>query len=123
MPHHLRRWCSNRRYDVTVTGLGARTRATLVFRNDLGRVLDGELVFPLPEGALISGFALDVNGRMADGVVVEAQEARIAFETEVRRAVDPGLVEWVRGNNFRTRVFPIPARGRRPSRSSTSPTW
>ena len=47
------------RYDVTVTGLGARTRATLVFRNDLGRVLDGELVFPLPEGALVSGFALD----------------------------------------------------------------
>ena len=101
------------RYDVTVTGLGARTRATLVFRNDLGRVLDGELVFPLPEGALVSGFALDVNGRMTDGVVVEAQEARIAFETEVRRGVDPGLVEWVRGNNFRTRVFPIPARGRR----------
>ena len=101
------------RYDVTVTGLGARTRATLVFRNDLGRVLDGELVFPLPEGALVSGFALDVNGRMTDGVVVEAGEARIAFETEVRRGVDPGLVEWVRGNNFRTRVFPIPARGRR----------
>ena len=100
-------------YDVTVTGLGARTRATLVFRNDLGRALDGELVFPLPEGALVSGFALDVNGRMANGVVVEAQEARIAFETEVRRAVDPGLVEWVRGNNVRTRVFPIPARGRR----------
>jgi hypothetical protein len=101
------------RYDVTVTGLGARTRATLVFRNDLGRVLDGELVFPLPEGALVAGFALDVNGRMTDGVVVEAPEARIAFETEVRRGVDPGLVEWVRGNNFRTRVFPIPARGRR----------
>jgi Ca-activated chloride channel family protein len=101
------------RYDVTVTGLGARTRATLVFRNDLGRVLDGELVFPLPEGALVSGFALDVNGRMMDGVVVEAHEARIAFETEVRGGVDPGLVEWVRGNNFRTRVFPIPARGRR----------
>jgi tetratricopeptide (TPR) repeat protein len=50
---------------------------------------------------------------MMDGVVVEAREARIAFETEVRRGVDPGLVEWVRGNNFRTRVFPIPARGRR----------
>ncbi len=83
------------RYEVTVTGLGARTRATLVFRNGLGRVLDGELVFPLPEGALVSGFALDVNGRMTDGVIVEAGEARIAFETEVRRGVDPGLVEWV----------------------------
>jgi tetratricopeptide (TPR) repeat protein len=100
-------------YQVTVTGLAARTRATLVFRNGLDRVLDGEVVFPLPEGALVSGFALDVGGRMVDGVVVGAQEARVAFESEVRRRVDPGLVEWVQGNNFRTRVFPIPARGRR----------
>jgi Ca-activated chloride channel family protein len=101
------------RYDVTVIGLSARTRATFVFRNDLDRVLEGELVFPLPEGAVVSGYGLDVNGRMVDGVVVEAQQARVAFETEIRRGVDPGLVEWVRGNNFRTRVWPIPARGRR----------
>ncbi len=101
------------RYEVTVTGLAVRTRATLVFRNDLRRVLEGELVFPLPEGALVSGFGLDVAGRIVDGVVVEAQQARVAFETEVRKGVDPGLVEWVRGNNFRTRVWPIPANGRR----------
>lgn len=100
-------------YAVSIDGLTARTRATLVFRNGLDRVLDGELVFPLPENALITGFALDVNGRLVDGVVVEAQEARVAFESETRRRVDPGLVEWVTGNNFRTRVFPIPARGHR----------
>ena len=101
------------KYTVTVTGLAARTRATLVFRNDLDRVLEGELVFPLPEGALVSGYSLDVNGRQVDGVVVEAQRARVAFEAETRKRVDPGLVEWVRGNNFRTRVWPIPAHGRR----------
>jgi hypothetical protein len=101
------------RYEVTVIGLSARTRATFVFRNDLDRVLEGELVFPLADGAVVSGYGLDVNGRMVDGVVVEAQQARVAFETEVRRGIDPGLVEWVRGNNFRTRVWPIPARGRR----------
>ncbi len=101
------------RYEVTVSGFAARTRATLTFRNDLPRVLEGELVFPLPEGALVSGFALDVAGHMTDGVVVEAQRARVAFEAEVRKGIDPGLVEWVRGNNFRTRVWPLPARGRR----------
>lgn len=101
------------RYEVTVSGFAARTRATLTFRNDASRVLEGELVFPLPEGALVSGFALDVEGRMVDGVVVEAQRARVAFEAEVRKGIDPGLVEWVRGNNFRTRVWPLPAKGRR----------
>ncbi|MBI3724924.1 DUF2135 domain-containing protein [bacterium] len=29
----------------------------------------------------------------------------------MRRGIDPGLVEWVKGNNFRTRVYPIPAKG------------
>jgi Flp pilus assembly protein TadD len=99
--------------EATVVGLLARTRTTLVFRNDTDRVLEGELVFPLPPGATISGYALDVQGELADAVPVEREQARIAFEQEVRRGVDPGLVEWVRGNAFRTRVYPIPARGTR----------
>ncbi len=99
--------------DVSITGFLARTRTTLTFRNDTGRVLEGELVFPLPEGASVSGYALDLGGQLVDAVVVEREAARVAFESEVRRGIDPGLVEWVRGNNFRTRVWPIPAHGTR----------
>lgn len=99
--------------EVSITGFLARTRTTLTFRNDTGRTLEGELVFPLPEGASVSGYALDLGGRLVDAVVVEREAARVAFEAEVRRGVDPGLVEWVRGNNFRTRVWPIPAHGTR----------
>jgi hypothetical protein len=98
---------------VVIDGFLAETTTTLTFRNTYPRVLEGELVFPLPEGATISGYALDVAGEMVDGVAVERHEARIAFEKEVRRGVDPGLVEWVKGNNFRTRVWPIPAHGAR----------
>ena len=98
---------------AVVKGFLAGTTVTLTLANSGGRALAGELVFPLPEGAAISGYALDVNGEMVDGVVVERHEARIAFEKEVRRRVDPGLVEWAAGNNFRTRVWPIPARGAR----------
>ena len=50
---------------------------------------------------------LDVDGQIVDGVVVEKQAARIAFEKEVRKGVDPGFVESVGGNVFRTRVYPI----------------
>src|SRR5262245_12375160 len=91
---------------VQTSGFLAETATTLTFRNGYDRPLEGELVFPLPEGATLSGFALDVGGEMVDGVVVERHEARIAFEKEVRRGVDPGLAEWVKGNNFRTRVWP-----------------
>jgi Ca-activated chloride channel homolog len=98
---------------VVITGFLAETTTTLTFQSAHPRVLEGELVFPLPEGATISGYALDVAGDMVDGVVVERHEARIAFEQERRKGIDPGLAEWVKGNNFRTRVWPIPPRGRR----------
>lgn len=101
------------RYEVVISGFMARTTATLTFRNPQARVLEGELVFPLPEGAAISGYALDIGGELVEGVVVEKERARISFEQEVRRGIDPGLVEWVKGNNFRTRVWPIPGGGTR----------
>jgi Ca-activated chloride channel homolog len=50
---------------------------------------------------------------LVDGSVVERQAARVAFETEVRGNIDPGLAEWVQGSVFRTRIYPLPARGGR----------
>jgi hypothetical protein len=101
--------------DVRVVILGpiAQTTMTLTFRNDTNRQLEGELTFPLPEGATVSGFGLDVNGTLVDGVPVERQKARITYEKEMRKRVDPGLVEQEVGNNFRTRVYPIPPSGKR----------
>ncbi len=109
-----------RKVDVEVRILGslAETRMTMVFFNAAQRQLAGDLYFPLPEGATVSGYALDINGAMVDGVVVEKDKARQVFEKEVRKGVDPGLVEWTRGNHFKTRVFPIPARGTRTIRVS-----
>src|ERR1039458_1333785 len=104
--------------DTRIFGFVAETRMTLVFRNALNRPLAGDLYFPLPVGATVSGYALDVNGAMVDGVVVEKDKARQVFEKEARKGVDPGLIEWTRGNHFKTRVFPIPAHGTRTVRVS-----
>lgn len=103
------------RLDVAVRIVGhlAETRTTLVFSNPNDRAVAGDLYFPLPAGATVAGYALDVAGRLVDGVVVPKQEARRIFEAETRKGVDPGLVEWTQGNVFKTRVFPIPARGTR----------
>jgi Ca-activated chloride channel homolog len=99
--------------EAVIVGFLAETTTTLSFRNPFDRVLEGELVFPLPEGATVAGYALDVRGELVDGVPVDRHEARIAFESELRKGIDPGLVEWVKGNIFRTRVWPIPPRGTR----------
>lgn len=99
--------------EAQVNGLFATVRTMIVFSNPNSRVLEGELQFPLPDGASVCGYALDVDGRLRDGVVVPKDEARVAFEAEVKAGVDPGLVEHVKGNVFRTRLYPIPAKGSR----------
>ena len=99
--------------EAEVRGLFATVATTIVFRNPNDRVLEGELVFPLPDRAAVCGFALDIGGAMVDGVVVPKDEARVVFETEVRRGIDPAIVEQVKGNLYRTRIYPLPARGTR----------
>mgnify|MGYP002630837695 CR=1 FL=1 len=101
-----------------VVGHLAETSITMTFFNPGSRALAGDLTFPLPSGATVSGYALDVDGALVEGVVVDKQKARQVFEAEVRKGIDPGLVEKVAGAAYRTRVFPIPARGSRTVRVS-----
>lgn len=104
--------------EASIHDLYAKVTTTIGFYNPNGRVLEGELRFPLPDGASVCGYALDIDGAMVDAVVVEKEAARVAFEGEVRRGIDPGLVEHVRGNVYNTRVYPLPAHGTRTVRLS-----
>lgn len=89
----------------------AQTRITLEFHNPNRRVLEGELQFPLSDGQQISGFALDINGELRDAVPVPKDRGRQVFEEIARRGVDPGLLEQTAGNQFRLRIYPLPAGG------------
>jgi tetratricopeptide (TPR) repeat protein len=99
--------------EARLFGYIAETKMTMTFSNPHERVLEGDLYFPLPEGSTVSGYALDIQGAMVDGVAVEKEKGREVYEKIVRQGIDPGLVEWTKGSNFKTRVFPIPARGSR----------
>src|SRR4051812_28604425 len=94
---------------VQVRGHLAATTIELNFYNPNARVLEGELIFPLGEGQTISGYALEVEGKLRQAVSVPKEKAREVFEDIVRRGIDPGLAELTQGNVFRTRIYPIPA--------------
>jgi hypothetical protein len=98
---------------VDVMGNIASTKFVMVFRNRTERVLEGELLFPLPDGVTVSHYALDINGKMREAVPVEKAKATQVFEEIEQRRVDPGILERVEGNNFRTRIYPVPAKGTR----------
>ena len=84
-----------------------RVKVNLTFTNPNARVMSGELEFPIPDGAFVCGYALEINGDMIPGVICEKEKARVAFENETRKRVDPGIVEHVKGNIWRTRIFPL----------------
>jgi Ca-activated chloride channel family protein len=93
--------------DVKMHGDLALTEITLTFLNHTDRNLEGEFYYPLPANSAITGYALDVAGKMVDGVAVEKERATQVFEKIKARNIDPGLVEWESRDCFRTRVFPI----------------
>ena len=93
--------------DVQVTGTIATTTVEMELHNFEKRVLEGEIEFPLGKGQSVIGYALDINGKLRDGVVVEKDKGRVVFEDITRRNVDPGLLEKTSGNNYRIRVYPF----------------
>lgn len=92
---------------VKIAGNISTTVMTMVFRSNATRILEGRLTFPLPEGVSVSGYALDINGKLRNAVPVEKEKAKEVFESIEKRRVDPGILEKVEGNNFRTRIYPI----------------
>lgn len=97
--------------DVEIFGNVAVTTMKMVFHNNTSRILEGELTFPMPEGVTVSRYAIDINGKLRDAVPVPKAKATEVFESIQHRqiVIDPGVLERVEGNNYRTRIYPLPA--------------
>ena len=99
--------------NVKVIGNIAYTTAEMHFFNSSSRQMEAELLFPLPEGVSVSRYAIDINGKMREAVPVNKSKGKQVFEAVEHRRVDPGLLEKVDGNNFKTRIYPLLPNGER----------
>lgn len=99
--------------NVKVVGNIAYTTAEMHFFNSGDRQMEAELIFPLPENVSVSRYAIDINGKMREAVPVNKNKGKQVFEAIEHRRVDPGLLEKVDGNNFRTRIYPLMPNGER----------
>ncbi len=99
--------------NVKVVGNIAYTTAEMHFFNSGSRQVEAELIFPLPENVSVSRYAIDINGKMREAVPVNKNKGKQVFEAVEHRRVDPGLLEKVDGNNFRTRIYPLMPNGER----------
>ena len=99
------------RVKVEIVDQVARTSIDQVFVNNFGRDIEGTYIFPVPEGASVSDFAMFIGSERVKGEILDSREARRIYEDIVRRMRDPGLLEYMGRNLFRARVYPIPANG------------
>ena len=98
---------SQLKVNVKVVGNIAYTTTEMHFFNGTNRQMEAELLFPLPEGVSVSRYAIDINGKMREAVPVNKNKGKEVFEAVEHRRVDPGLLEKVEGNNFKTHIYPL----------------
>ena len=96
---------------AVVQGPLAFTELHLAFHNPESRVREGRFTITLPPGATVSRFAMRLNTGWQEAEMVERQAARQIYEDFLHRRQDPALLEKKAGNEFRARIFPIPANG------------
>ncbi len=91
----------------------AETEVDQTFSNPGSQPLEGWYWFTVPADAVVTSFALETNGQLVEGEVVEKREAAAKYAAAVRQSYDPALLEWVDGRSYRARIYPIPASGTR----------
>ena len=96
--------------DVRVEDGVARTVIDQTYFNPRQRQLEGVYAFPIPHGAALSRLAMYVDGKRMESAVVGRMEGRQIYENIVYQRRDPALLEWMSGDTFRMRVFPLPPR-------------
>lgn len=99
------------RVTVRIADQVAVTQIDQVFLNESSFQLEGTYVFPLPEDAAVSEFAMYVDGQRLEGEMLDRDKARQIYEDIVRRRRDPALLEYIGRGAFRARIFPIEPHG------------
>jgi len=95
---------------VRITDQIAVTEVDQVFYNPNDRQLEGTYLFPIPVGAQIDRFSMDINGKLVEAELLDADKARRIYEDIVRKMRDPALLEYAGQGLFKVRVFPIEPR-------------
>jgi len=108
-PWPIRADCRIESVDVRadIQDQAAKVRVSQVFRNPSSVPMEAQVLFPLPEGAAVSGLTLLVDGKELTGKVMGRDEARRIYEDIVRRRRDPALLEYLGRDLFQTSVFPV----------------
>lgn len=83
------------------------------FYNPNPQQLEGTFLFPIPKGAQLDKFKMEIGGRMVEPELLSAEKARRIYEDIVRAARDPALLEFAGRDLLKVRIFPIEPNSRK----------
>ncbi len=104
--------------NVKIDGQVAITSIDQEFYNPNDQRLEGFYMFPVPKGAHIDKFSMEIGGKSVDAELLPADKARGVYEDIVRKMRDPALLEYAGRDLFKVRIFPIEPRSRKPIKIS-----
>jgi hypothetical protein len=94
---------------AVVRGGLSETRVDQTFFNPGQRDVEGWYWFTVPEDATVTGFAVETDGVLVDGEFIEKKQARAQYSEAKHSGHSPAILEYVDGNTYRARIFPVPA--------------
>jgi Ca-activated chloride channel family protein len=77
------------------------------FYNPNAARLEGTFVFPVPKGAHLDKFTMEIDGKQVEAELLSADKGRRLYEDIVRKLRDPALLEYADRDLFKVRIFPI----------------
>ncbi len=98
---------------VTIQDQVAVTHVDQVFYNPNHWAIEGMYMFPIPADAAVSSFTLWMDGKPVEGKVLDANQARQAYEEIVRKLRDPALLEYAGRGAVQAHIYPIEPQGER----------
>ncbi len=99
--------------DVRIKDQWATASIEQEFYNPHAQRLEGTFLFPVPKGAQIDKFTMEINGKPVAAELLAADKARGIYEDIVRRMQDPALLEYAGRDLFKVRVYPIEPHSRK----------
>lgn len=98
---------------TTIHDQVARTKVEQVLYNPNPQQTEGTLLFPVPRGAQLDKFTMEIDGKMVEAELLKSGKARGIYEDIVRKMKDPALLEYADRDLFKLRIFPIPGHGQK----------
>jgi Ca-activated chloride channel family protein len=95
--------------DISIVDQLATTSLEISVTNTTGSPQQAELLLPVPDGVTVRSLQYDGTGPEPTATILPRDEARRIYDSIVRGARDPALLEFAGMGVIRSSAFPVPA--------------